>query len=266
MFGLFKRQKRTYDVTPLKPGEAVSGANFLCAGVLLNGDLNLTAIQSEMAAVEKTHPGTLALASFDDLGQAGYTYFHATLTHDLDELDGHDLTNLDPAAYENGEHIGYLSTPSEFRIRDANFRARIHDISFSDLCGKLDWKDANRDITIAEATAAPLSLMEKKAVILAAPVKHHYEKIIAFPNGYFTSDFTPFENYTLAKYFEETHGCSLIAIGASYLVFIIGESCDRSAMANDVLRLYQAQDNASARDVLAKALRDTPYLVLRYTE
>ncbi|MCR1025845.1 hypothetical protein NQT66_13565 [Cellulophaga baltica] len=90
------------------------------------------------------------ILTLDDLGQAEYTSGHSIHSNDIDETEGYDLSGLDKACFENNEHLGYLSTPSEFFIRIGNFLKQTKDIDFKSVC--------ERDLTIDEDE---ISILEK---------------------------------------------------------------------------------------------------------
>jgi hypothetical protein len=216
---------------------------------------------------KQQHTGKSILLTLDDLGQAEYTSTHATMSHDLDDTEGYDLSNLDAAAFENGEHIGYLSTPSEFFIRKENFLKKVADVDFADAC--------DRDLTIEPAeiellkkiNQAPIAYFDQQILVKIIPVTQSYEAICGFPNGYFTSDLNPFENYAVAKHLQQQYGYELFGIGASCIGFIRSSILDEASakeLTIDLMKLYHAPE--STFQPLFELVRKQAHLILKYVE
>ncbi|QCE41803.1 hypothetical protein [Psychroserpens sp. NJDZ02] len=78
---------------------------------------------------KQDNPDKTIILTLDDLGQAEYTSGHACDWNSLLDTDGYDLSGLDKACYdEDNEHLGHLSTPSEyFIIREIFFKTHKRD-------------------------------------------------------------------------------------------------------------------------------------------
>ena len=61
---------------------------------------------------------------------------------------------------------------------------------------------------------------EKVSFVQIVPVDLSPEALAAYPNGYFTDDLDPFQNFTLAKYILDNFGFDLFGVGATYLGFM----------------------------------------------
>lgn len=226
---------------------------------------------NELIDIYKTYkqrnPGKTIILTLDDLGQAEYTSVHSILTHDLDNTEGYDLSGLDKACFEAGEHLGYLSTPSEFFIRKENFFKKVNDADFTSACerGLTFGKD---DITILEKiNQEPFHYLDKQIILKVVPVEKCYEGICGFPNGYFQSDLDPFENYALAKYLFEKYDFELFGIGASFLGFIRNEKTELSQikeLITDLSALYNTTE--AAFDQFGEIIQNHHYLFLKFTE
>jgi hypothetical protein len=212
--------------------------------------------------VAARHPQARLLASLDNLGQAGYTAFHAIDTHGLDDTEGHDLSALPPACFEKGAHLGYLSTPEEFPIRLANMRAGLADAA--QRVERLSWTDPNQNVTIDQVNFDPDAVVHGPGIVQAVPVHSSADLIAAFPNGYFTDDLTPYDIHALAASLDAI-GYELIALGASYLAFWGPAERDPATMAQRsaiVAGLYEGADI----DALNESLAGARHLILRYTQ
>lgn len=140
------------------------------------------------------------ILTLDDLGQAEYTSMHSVMSNDLDETEGYDLSSLDPVCFEDGEHLGYLSTPSEFFIRNENFLKQTKDVDFQSVFDKELTIDEDEISILEKINQSPFEFLDEQIILKIVPVDNSYEAVCGFPNGYFESDLNPFENYALAKH------------------------------------------------------------------
>ena len=212
--------------------------------------------------VAARHPEARLLASLDNLGQAGYSAFHALGTHGLDETGGHDLSGLPDSCFEDGQHLGYFSTPEEFPIRLANLRKGLADAPEREV--RLGWTDPDQNVTIDQVNFDPDAVVHGPGIVQAVPVETSADLIAAFPNGYFLGDLTPFDIRVLASSLEEI-GYELIALGASYLAFWGNAETSAATVAQRstiVAGLYEGADI----DALNESLQGARHLILRYTQ
>lgn len=246
--------------------------SLLCDGFVARNVHSLETLVAELRALQAAHPGQRVLATLDNLEQACYTCGHATFSNNLDDIEGHDLAGLDPAAFEAGEHRGYLSTPSEFPIRLANLLARARGLSFGDLGNVLFWSEpdmANDPVSNNQQAEQALDLAAEPAVLIQiVPVATAAETVAALPNGYFVSDLNPMQSYALAVHLQDRFGLELFGIGSRFLGFW-REKPLPDALAEDLAQnlfsLYaEAPDNAL--ESLARALRGKDLVLVRYTE
>lgn len=252
-------------VTPLKPGESSFGNLFDIYKIEGCASFNdLIALYNKF---RENNRGKSVLLTLDDLGQAEYTSTHAKMMHDLDDTEGYDLSALDAAAFEDGEHIGYLSTPSEFFIRKQNFLKQAGNVDYADV--------SDRGLTIEEAevrlltaiNTSPMTYLDKQLLLGVVPVERGYEAICGFPNGYFSGDLNPFENYALAKRFYDKYGYELFGIGASLLGFIGSKGLSDQQireMAADLMALYDTQEGILTK--LIEIIKANNYFFIKYTE
>jgi hypothetical protein len=209
------------------------------------------------------------LVTLDDLGQAQYTSMHGIMSHDLDETEGYDLSNVDPVAFEDGEHIGCLTTKSEFFIRRDNFLSKATSINFSEVCCDRLTIDDHEIEVIKKIHATPVEYIDSEILLKVVPVQTFSLAISAFPNGYFTCDLNPFENYALAKHLEQNYGYELFGIGASLIGFKRNNLLDSSLankLARDIAKLYNRENDKSVIEHFLKLTQNYDYLFLKYVE
>ncbi|MFC4815748.1 hypothetical protein [Flavobacterium sp. GCM10023249] len=216
---------------------------------------------------KREHQDHSVIITLDDLGQAEYTSTHAILAHDLDTIEGHDLTGIDASAFENGEHLGYLSTPSEFFIQRENFLQKAQECSFSDACDSGLTIDDSEIQLLEKIQQSPITYLDKQVLVKIVPARHSYEALCGFPNGYFSSDLDPFENYALARHLHDHYGYTFLGIGASLLGFIREQPLEveaAKALATDLIALYNSDESSYER--MLALIENRTYLFLKYTE
>ncbi|MEQ1498536.1 MAG: DUF4253 domain-containing protein [Novosphingobium sp.] len=270
LFGLGGSKPLT--LTPFAEERPRTFMAILCDGFVARNVSSLKGLVTELRTLQAAHPAQRVLATLDDLEQACYTCGHTTLSNQLDEIEGHDLAGLDPEAFEAGEHRGYLSTPSEFPIRLANLLARAQGLSLGDLTGLLFWSEpgmANDPVTINRQAEKALDLALERAVLIQlVPVGSAAEALAALPNGYFTSDLNPMQNYALAAHLHEKFGLELFGIGSRFLGFWRNQPLSEDLakeLAQDLVPIY-GEAPADAAESLAQVLRGKDVVLVRYTE
>ncbi len=268
MFGWFKKkrpettkEKTRFDVKFFPQG---SGHDFLCDAYELNGALSAIDIVDFITSKSADHPKHKLLATLDWFGQASYTSIHAIHSYDLDEIEGHDISNLDPEAFEDGEHKGYFSTKSEFSIRLDNLKQKLAGIDIESLQGSLRWKDLDQEIDIAAVNINKEYELDKASYVQIVPVMNSADAIAAFPNGYFSGDLSPMQNHTLAHYLSENFGYELFGIGASYLGFVRQDKLEGATLERMHALLSTLFDQPDAES-LDNMLKNERILLLPYT-
>lgn len=216
------------------------------------------------------YPNSKILITLDNLGQAQYTSIHSTSSHDLDDAEGYDLSSVDAICFENGEHVGYLSTKSEFFIRLGNFERRCKETSLEQI-----FQEKNlllNDESLSELISAQenwISILDDSVYAFRAIVNTAEDSLAAFPNGYFSSDLDPFENHALCRHLRENYAYSLIGIGASYLALnreTTLNPAQTSGLTELLLKLYGEKATSWIELVMSKKDESQHVLVLRYTE
>ena len=117
----------------------------------------------------------------------------------------------------------------------------------------------------------PVSLLDQPLSALLVPVEHACQALAAFPNGYFSCDLGPAQNYALARHFAQAHGYELMGVGASYLGFLRAAPADlhvANAVAKDFCALYNTPDEnrQAVISAVVQAIRERTHLWLRYVE
>ncbi|MFZ6679973.1 hypothetical protein [Undibacterium sp. Tian12W] len=243
---------------------------YLCEVYVADKFANQEELIQDWKELSSKFPDSHLLLTLDDLGQAQYTSMHSSGSHDLDETEGYDLSTLDAACFEDGEHVGYLSTASEFFIRYANFLKLCRETSLEQI-----FQEKNlllNDESLAELLLAQenwLSIIDDSIYAFRAIVNQPEDSLAAFPNGYFDSDLNPFENRALCKHLRENYNYSLMGIGASYLALIREAALNAvqmSSLAELLFKLYGEKAGSWVEMLSEQSNQSLHILVLRYAE
>jgi hypothetical protein len=253
------------EIKLLNPQE--SNRKLLFESYLIQGCDSFDKLIEVYQEFKLNNPNKSILVTLDNLGQAEYTSTHAIAFNDLDNIEGYDLSDVDSSAFENGEHIGYLSTPSEFFIQKENFLKQTIEVDFSEACNRGLSIDSTELLTLKKVNTSPIDYIDKQIIVKVVPVKNSYEAIAGFPNGYFSSDLNPFENYALAKLLFEKYGYELFGIGASLIGFVSNrflEDNQAKELIADLAKLYDTPEEIF--DNLSKIIKNNKLLFIKYTE
>lgn len=267
MFGFGKKAPEFRPFSEEKPH---TFNTLLCDGVTAFGLRNLDDVLFHVRRLQAEHPGVRVLTTLDDPQQAAYTSGHTVDAHRLDDLEGHDLAALSPECFEAGEHIGYFTTPEEFPFRLANLQKAAQGTAFGDFGGLIDWDTGEDDVLRNNRRPdEALGLNPKERMLIqCVPVLQAADALAAYPNGYFTSDLNPIQNYALCRHLEARYGLMLFGVGARFLGFYRNtplEADAASALASDLSQLY-AGAPADAVTQLAALFTGRDWLLVRYAE
>ncbi|MDO7900592.1 DUF4253 domain-containing protein [Pseudomonas sp. K1(2024)] len=242
-----------------------------CDAYRLDGLTRMDELSAAGRKIAARHSGCTVLFSLDDLPQALYTSGHARLSSNLDAVSEADLGQLPPECFENGQYLGYTTTKAEFAPCLRILLRQAQALSFEALCAHgLTLDDAALEHWLAYQ-AKPLMLIDQPMLALAAPVEQPWQALAAFPNGYFESDLDPAQNCALARHLQQTHGYTLMGVGASYLGFTRAEAPDAAQAARvaaDLCALYNvpAEQHEVRLDVLRAGIEGRSHLWVRYVE
>lgn len=275
---------RGFAVEALAQPDLSARARFtplLCDGYRLTGVRRLAHLISFLREAAPRRPGHRLLTTLDDFGQALYTAAHAIGAHDLDSVEGRDLSGLPRRLFdETGEHQGCLTDRAEFPIRLANLEERAAEIDWEAVCAKgvLDFPAAARRNDGALDYGSPdfftlndspdIVVDPREIYVQAVPVADAFQTVAAFPNGYFYDHLTPMELYRMAERLERAHGYALIGIGASVAAFLRDAPCDAAAAAAcaaDLSALAGTRRTPDQEAPIAALLTRSPTLLAHYT-
>jgi hypothetical protein len=259
-------------LTPFSESKPQTFNKLLCDGITAQYLTRYDELLVLHTQLQHENPECRVLASLDDLAQACYTSGHGTDVYGLDSVEGHDLTGLSAEVFEEGTHQGYLSTPAEFKIRLANLQRQASTVDFAQVSGVLDWETSSEAHDLIALNRNPDEALqielENQVIFQFVPVARAADALAAFPNGYFTADLNPMQNYVLACHLEAAHGLTLFGVGARFLGFRMAKALDQikaHALATELAGFYRGSTMAQTKE-FSHLLVGKDWLLLRYTE
>lgn len=272
LFGFGKRKPKPLTLIPFSQDPPRRLRDLLCDGVLAENLTDFATLLDLHTQFQAEQSDKRVLATLDDPGQAVYTSFHTTFTHNLESTEGHDLSDLPPECFEEGEHIGQFTTEAELPILLANLRRLAEGVTFEDARGVLFW-DMGEDTPTPDAVMrtpdeAVRMDRDRESHFQFVPVERAADALAALPNGYFYGSLNPMQSYAVAKHLEDKHGFGLFGVGARYFGYrsaAPATSDAATALARDIVSLY-GDAPPQAVTALADAIEGKDWLLLRYTE
>lgn len=240
--------------TPYRPVNTFSHLRLADAG-------SLDAVLACLDALRQAQPDFRFLCTLDDLNQCCYTSMHAS--HD-ELLTVHDA-DVD---YDDPQEVHAI----EGR-RLAHVMAQLDNPEL-----RLDWQSAAgtlcTDVEDIEAlvamNAAPDDVIDDVLYVQRLPVPRDDLLIAGLPNGYFSADWSVFQNHALIRHLAAQYGYRFFGIGASWLGFVRDlppDAAQADRLVADLAVLYEAGDEAQAAwRALAALLPTRRTLLLGYTE
>ncbi|MFF4597508.1 hypothetical protein [Amycolatopsis sp. NPDC001319] len=194
------------------------------------------------------------LCTLDDVDQCLYTSLHATEDERLWFDDGEDE---DPAVRRKVDDA-----------RAAHVAAALEAsrVAWEELPGQRMGGEVDVAALVA-VNRAPDGFLDDVVLVQRVPVARDDLAIAGIPNGYFTSDWSVFQNHAIVRRMA-AHGYRHFGIGASLLGFdrAVAPSIEEAtAVVADLTHLYGAP-GVAAWDELAGLLPEQRLLLLGYTE
>lgn len=203
----------------------------------------------------------------DDRAQAEYTSMHAQL--------GEQLYFDDRQYFEGIEDIGSrdslliesnIVTPLLFQHHVQQLSHLDHQRSFESLAGKMQHYDESDLEALVYFNQHLLISTHTEIMVKVAVVETEALKLAIMPNGYFSCDFDPFENYALIQKMQY-YGFEFIGLGAALLGWI--KTADFKAekvedLIQDLALIYPL--DASHQQQLKALILKHDYLILPYSE
>lgn len=247
------------EVTQL-PAEGIRSVDTFSVAAI-EGATSFGALLEAFQRVEagQRDPGGRHFVTLDDLSQCLYTSGHARDAHDLDA----------GVAYpdEDGPEARAAYDKALFQAGAAALRDPARTATWESVCGALATAPGDID-ALAAVNQNPDFAAGSRHIVQRLPTDDAADLLANIPNGYFTADLNPFQCHAVARRLSARHSYALFGIGASTLGFRRATNPterDTAALIADLQALYGEPESA-AWATLAAALRESPVLLLGYTE
>jgi len=239
----------------VKAQDAKAFCEILCDCYELKGNFTIDDIAAFVRDKRAQHPNHKLLGILDDFDQACYTSAHACSNH-LREDEIEDLWDEDTD-----------TSKLTFEIREKQFKKLLNEDTSEAPPKTLFWFEDQ--VEFSNIKTSPWTFRETFSYVHIVPVKSASQTLMEFPNGYFTSDYSPFQNFRLAEYLENNFSFELFGIGASYLGFErhdVLQDSELESLVNFLESLYINADASVIRDHLYKKLEGQRTFYFRYTD
>lgn len=247
--------RRSLKVQFIEAKDTSAFGDILCDSYELSGNFTLNDIEQFVRKHRASHPDHRLFATLDDFDQACYTFGHAC---------GHHLQEEQIEGLWEADNIRDVLT---FELRVSNFQKRLRETLPHEIKAKRSWQAANSLTGSLKTDNWPE--YENKSYVQIVPVSAAAETLIAFPNGYFSGDYTPFENYRLAEFLDKEFGFELFGIGAAYIGFMRQTPLIEKELDNLILwlsGLFSKEDKTDITAYLRRELENKSTFYLCYAE
>lgn len=202
----------------------------------------------------------------DDSDQADYTSAHTTERKVFNNDNDQVLNNIeidDPRWNEIYENQVIPNNIAYYAKQLANSAYRV---DISQLYSKMRFYSAEDLQAIVKINQSPSRVMGKQIEVKSGMFDSEPLKLALLPNGYFTCDFDPFENFAIITMMN-SFGFEFIGLGASLLGFIKTEAfiLDKlSELLTILTALYHLDDHTKIE--LQAHIMNSNYVLLPYSE
>ncbi len=222
-------------------------------------------LNSYLALKEELQPKKVFLV-LENNHQAEYTSMHAVqddrLYFDIHEYL-HNIDVNDPKWEQTYQNV-CIPKQLQHYIQQLNHIDNQH--SFDGLTEKMQCYDEDDLQVILSFNRDPLTVMDKDITVKIANVETDSLKLAMMPNGYFSCDFNPFENFAIIQRMQQ-YGFEFMGLGAA-LIGLIKRADFQDEKIEDLMRdlalIYPL--TASHQTELKVLVLKNNYLILPYSE
>lgn len=198
--------------------------------------------------------------------QAEYTSMHAVEDERLylDIYQYLDHIDVNDPKYE--QIYQNICLPKELHHYIRQLSGVENQQTFESLVGKMQHYDREDLQTLLYLNQNPLAAMDKEIIVKVAEVETESLKLAMMPNGYFSCDFDPFENFAIIQRMQQ-YGFEFIGLGAVLLGWI-KTSAFKDENIHDLIKdltlLYHL--DLVTQDQIKALILKNDYLILSYSE
>lgn len=202
----------------------------------------------------------------DDIHQAEYTAMHAIEDDRLyfnieDECSDVDIN--DPKFEQWYQNVGIFN---ELHHYSQQLQQPIYQQKIQDLTKKMQYYSEDDLYALLRFNQQPLAIVDTEIQVKIADIETEALKLAMLPNGYFSCDFDPFENFTIIQHIQN-YGFEFIGLGAMLLGWIKTsdfKSDQIDHLIQDLVMIYPL--NISNQNILKELILENNYLILPYSE
>lgn len=203
----------------------------------------------------------------DDIGQAEYTSGHAIHANELFSCDAEQAIDEIDIDDPRWNAVYYEQVVPELI---AHYAKQFQNRNHKKLMGSFDEKmrlfnkdDSNAIIAVNKN---PLAIIDEQIIVKAGEFASESLKFALMPNGYFTCDFDPFENFAIITMMDD-FGFEFIGLGAAFLGFIKTANCNSDHLTELVVMLTALYHlDVDTQVELLRLFLDHNYIILPYSE
>lgn len=202
----------------------------------------------------------------DDRAQAEYTSMHAQLGDQLYFDDSQYFEGIEDLGSQDSRLIETnIVTPLLFQHHVQQLSNSDHQRSFESVAGKMQHYDESDLDALVYFNQQLLISRNTEMMVKVATVETEALKLAMLPNGYFSCDFDPFENYALIQKMQH-YGFEFIGLGAALLGWIKTSDFNAEKMDDlmqDIALIYPLEFRH--QEQLKALILKNDYLILPYS-
>ncbi|NIE97402.1 hypothetical protein F3J02_13095 [Acinetobacter sp. Tr-809] len=223
-------------------------------------------LESYLALKQDVKPKKVFLV-LDDRSQAEYTSMHAQLGDQLYFDDSQYFAGIEDIGSRESQLIeSNIVTPLRLQHYVQQLSHLDHQRSFASLAEKMQHYDQSDLEALIYFNQNLLISSNTEIMVKVAAVETEALKLAMLPNGYFSCDFDPFENFAIIQQIQH-YGFEFIGLGASLLGWIKTPDFKADKIEDLIqdLALIYPLDSIHQEKMKALILENN-YLILPYSE
>lgn len=205
---------------------------------------NISSLFQLYEGLKKKYTNSLPIFLFEFIGQCEYTSMHTTLNN----------------FYRNSPDYNELQ---QFKFTLDKLEQSI--LTIDEIKTELLYTE--KFSVLKKVNENPYPFLDEIKIKLC-PTNNSVETFASTPNGYFTGDLQPYENYALIKHLQHSYKYDFLGIGSVFLLFKNNEPLsekEATLLIQDLSKIYKLESNF-IDTVLFEHLTSKNYLLLPYAD